>query len=251
MKIHSNLTDKNSVLKLEALLTEFGQKGTLFAGGNRNTIKNFDFEGRIITIKSFKIPNLVNKIVYKYFRKSKAQRSFEYASKLLKMNVGTPHPIAYAEDDQLLFNKSYYACDLLHFDLMYRDLVEDPKYAGETEILTAFTEFTHGLHEKGIHFLDHSPGNTLIVKEQQGYSFYLVDLNRMEFKPMDYATRIKNFSRLTPKKEMVVIMATEYARLAGYDVQKTIADMWSATEDFQQQFQRKKHLKKKLKFWKK
>lgn len=250
MRIHSNLADKNSVLKLEALISQFGQKGTLFSE-DRNTIKNFDFEGRKITIKSFKIPNLVNKIVYRFFRKSKAQRSFEYASKLLEMNVGTPHPIAYAEDKRLLFNKSYYACDLLHCNLTYRDLVEDPKYAGETEILTAFTQFTYSLHEKGIHFLDHSPGNTLIVEEKQGYGFYLVDLNRMEFKPMDYATRIKNFSRLTPKKGMVVIMATEYARLAGYDVQKTIVDMWSATEDFQQQFQRKKRLKKKLKFWKK
>ncbi|HEA30836.1 MAG TPA: Kdo domain containing protein [Leeuwenhoekiella sp.] len=250
MKIHSNLTDKNSILKLEQLLFHFGQEGTLFAGGDRNTIKNFDFEGKKIIIKSFKIPNLVNKIAYRFFRKSKAQRSFEYASKLLEMGVGTPRPLAYAEDNQVLFNKSYYACDLLDYDLTYRDLVDNPKYARETEILKAFTRFTYALHEKDIHFLDHSPGNTLIVKEKQEYLFYLVDLNRMEFKPMDYATRIKNFSRLTPKKEMVKIMAKEYARLAGYEEQKTFKDMWNATENFQQKFQRKKRLKKKLKFWK-
>ncbi|MGB3776146.1 MAG: lipopolysaccharide kinase InaA family protein [Leeuwenhoekiella sp.] len=250
MKIHSHLTDKNSILKLEELLKDFDQEGTLFAGGDRNTIKTFLFEGRQITIKSFKIPNLVNKIAYKFFRKSKAQRSYEYASKLLEMQVGTPKPIAYAENQQFLFNRSFYACDLVACDLTYRDLVENSAYVENTEILRAFTQFTYSLHEKGIHFLDHSPGNTLIKINKDGYEFYLVDLNRMEFKPMDYNTRIGNFSRLTPKKSMVEVMATEYAHLADYDVQKTIDDMWRATEEFQNGFKRKKRLKKKLKFWK-
>ncbi|WP_031429274.1 lipopolysaccharide kinase InaA family protein [Flavimarina sp. Hel_I_48] len=250
MKLHSNLDNKSSVLKLEQLLKDFDHEGTLFSGGARNTIKTFDFEGKKISIKSFKIPNLVNKIAYKFLRKSKAQRSYEYATKLLEMQVGTPKPIAYAEEAKLLFNKSFYACDLLDCDLTYRDLVDNPKYAGETEILKAFTQFTFSLHEKGIHFLDHSPGNTLIVKNAKAYEFYLVDLNRMEFKPMDYTTRIKNFSRLTPKKKMVVVMAKEYARLAGYDEQKTISDMWKATKEFQEGFHRKKRLKKKLRFWK-
>jgi len=251
MTIHANLGNKNSVLKLEQLLHNFDKQGTFFAGGSRNTIKTFDFEGKKISVKSFKTPNFVNKIAYRFFRKSKAQRSYEYANKLLEMRVGTPQPIAYAEKNSLLFTKSYYVCDLLVCDMTYRDLIEDPKYAGETEILKAFTRFTFNLHEKGINFLDHSPGNTLIVKREAGYDFYLVDLNRMEFKPMNYTARIKNFNRLTPKKKMVVVMAKEYARLAGYDEQKTINDMWKVTKDFQENFFFKKRLKKKLKFWKK
>jgi hypothetical protein len=39
------------------------------------------------------------------------------------------------------------------------------------------------MHEASINFLDHSPGNTLIVKKSEGkYDFYLVDLNRMNLK---------------------------------------------------------------------
>lgn len=251
MKIHSNLADKNSQIKLRQLINNFNKQGTLLAGGERNTLKNFDFEGKRISIKSFKVPNAVNKVAYRFFRKSKARRSYEYANLLLEKGVGTPYPIAYAESETFLFTKSYYLCDWLDYDLTYRDLVDNPKYAGDTEILLAFTRFTYELHEKGILFLDHSPGNTLIKKDGDSYTFYLVDLNRMEFKAMDYDTRIANFSRLTPKKSMVSLMAKEYARLGGYNEQKTIEDMWKATSDFQEKFKRKKRLKKKLKFWKK
>jgi hypothetical protein len=72
--------------------------GTLFGDGQRNKIKLFELEGNTINIKSFKIPNLINKIVYKYFRKSKARRSFEFATILLENKIGTPQPIAYYEN---------------------------------------------------------------------------------------------------------------------------------------------------------
>jgi hypothetical protein len=45
--------------------------GTVFGNGDRNVIKLFDLNGQTINIKSFKVPNIVNKIAYKYF-KSKA-----------------------------------------------------------------------------------------------------------------------------------------------------------------------------------
>ena len=251
MKIIANTTDKSNLLQIEEILERFQKAGSLLADGGRNQIRIFDFNGKQITVKAFKIPNVVNKIAYRFFRKSKAQRSFEYATRLLKEDILTPQPIAYAEEKSgATFGKSFYLCEYLYYDLTYRDLIENPKFIGNDSILKAFTKFTFEMHEKGIHFLDHSPGNTLIVIQPEGYDFYLVDLNRMEFKNLDYKTRIQNFRRLTPKKEMVEIMAKEYARLAGYDAQKTLDDIWEATMNFQNKFQRKKRLKKKLKFWK-
>ena len=47
--------------------------------GNRNIIKIINIDGVDLNIKAFKIPNLINRIAYNFFRKSKAQRSFEYA----------------------------------------------------------------------------------------------------------------------------------------------------------------------------
>ncbi|SDL74349.1 Lipopolysaccharide kinase (Kdo/WaaP) family protein [Salinimicrobium catena] len=235
-----------------ALLQNFENQGKLFGNGARNKIKIFNLDGQEVNIKSFKVPNLVNKIAYRFFRKSKAQRSFEYAHQLLDRGIGTPYPVAYAEEkDGLLFKKSFYVSEHLQSDLTYRTLVQQPDYPEKERILRAFTRFTYELHEKGIQFLDHSPGNTLIKLNGGDYQFFLVDLNRMNFKTLSFEERMKNFSRLTPEKGMVAIMASEYAELSNRPEAEVFEKMWGYTEEFQQKFLKKKRLKKKLKFWKK
>ncbi|WP_166965495.1 Kdo domain containing protein [Yeosuana marina] len=215
--------------------------------GNRNIIKIVTINELKLNIKAFKKPNAVNKIVYKFFRKSKAQRSYEYANKLLELNVGTPKPIAYFEySSPFLFGKSFYVSEQVDCDLTYRELTKDFNIPNYDAILRAFTRFTYSLHQKNIHFLDHSPGNTLIKKVGEDYQFYLVDLNRMNFEPMDFETKIKNFSRLTIHKSMVEVMSDEYAKCSGEDYDKIFDLMWKETEAFQEKFHRKKRLKKKL-----
>ena len=219
--------------------------------GKRNVIKIINFKNTSLNVKAFKVPNTVNKIVYNFFRKSKAQRSFEYANILLEMGVGTPKPLAYFEyKTALFFKKSFYVSEQQDCDITYRELTKNFNYPDYDTILRAFTRFTFKLHEKGIHFLDHSPGNTLIKKNGEDYDFYLVDLNRMNFCSMDFETRIKNFSRLTIHKSMVEVMSDEYAKCSGEDYNKIFNLMWSETEAFQEKFHRKKRLKKTLKFWK-
>ena len=220
--------------------------------GKRNIIKIVKIEGVDYNIKAFKIPNIFNKIAYNFFRKSKAQRSFEYAKKLNELKVGTPKPIAYFENKSpLFFKESFYISEQLQCDLTYRELTKDLNYPDFDTILRAFTRFTYSLHENGIHFLDHSPGNTLIKKNGNTYDFYLVDLNRMKFESLDFESRIKNFSRLTTHKSMVELMSDEYAKASGEDFNKIFDLMWNSTETFQYKFHKKKRLKKKLKFWKK
>lgn len=237
------------------IIKSFNYSGILFGNGQRNIIKLFDLEDKTINIKSFKIPHLINKIAYRYFRKSKARRSFEFANRLLELGVGTPQPIAYFENYNLIgLEKSFYISEHLECDLTFRELVEIPDYPDHENILRQFTRFSFDLHQKGIEFLDHSPGNTLIKKNAANqYDFFLVDLNRMEFhKSMDFETRMKNLSRLTPLKEMVVVMSNEYAKCYNEaSEEKILATLWKFTADFQEQFYRKKRLKKKLKFWKK
>jgi hypothetical protein len=129
-------------------------------------------------------------------------------------------------------------------------LVNDPNYPQHEEILRAFTRFTFELHEKKIEFLDHSPGNTLIKEHNGKFKFFLVDLNRMNFKELSFVERMKNFSRLTPKKEMIEVMSNEYANLINKPEADVFEEMWMYTNDFQKKFKRKRELKKKLKFWK-
>lgn len=237
-----------------AIINSFQNSGELFGNGDRNKIKLFDLNGKTINIKSFKIPNIINKVAYKYFRKSKAKRSFEYATILLEKGIGTPEPIAYYENFNFLGLKdSYYVSEHLVTELTYRELVEIPDYPDHDNILRQFTKFTFDLHQKGVEFLDHSPGNTLIKKVTENkYEFFLVDLNRMNFhETMSFEQRMNNFRRLTPRKDMIAVMSNEYAKFYTDKSETEIFEtMWHATTYFQEEFAKKKRLKKKLKFWK-
>ncbi|AVR45820.1 Kdo domain containing protein [Christiangramia fulva] len=235
-----------------SLIANFDKEGDRLEVPARNTIKIFKIDGREFNIKSFKIPNAINKVAYRFFRKSKAERSFYYAGVLQKKGIGTPDPVAFAEETSALaFGKSFYVSRHLPYDLTYRELVIDENYPEHEKILRAFTRFTFEMHEKNILFLDHSPGNTLIQVNNGDYKFFLVDLNRMVFKPLNETERIKNFCRLTPHKKMVRIMAEEYASLIKESPEYVFEKMWFFTDQFQKSFHQKQRLKKRLKFWKK
>lgn len=237
--------------KLKDCVVNFDSSGKIFGDGKRNTIKLFDVNGKTINIKSFKIPHLINKIAYKYFRKSKARRSFEYATTLLEKGIGTPEPISFYENYDIIgLTNSYYLSEHLECDLTFRELVEIPDYPNHANILRQFTKFSFDLHEQGIEFLDHSPGNTLIKKVSENqYQFFLVDLNRMNFhETMNFDLRMKNLSHLSPKKEMIEVMSNEYSKFYTSQSEKEIFEkMWFYTCEFQESYQRKQGIKKKFK----
>lgn len=237
---------------LKDIIINFETKGTTFGNQKRNSLKLFDLDGVTINVKSFRVPNIINQFVYRFFRKSKAQRSFEYANKLLELNIGTPEPIAYFElPSAFLFKKSFYVSKHLDCDLTYRELGRDLEYPNHEIILRLFTRFTYKMHQNNINFLDHSPGNTLIKRVGDTYNFYLVDLNRMEFKPLLFEDRVKNFRRLCKHESMVRTMSDQYAKCIGEPFERVFKLMWSSTQDFQEKIQKKKRIKTTLKFWKK
>jgi hypothetical protein len=235
------------------IISNFKQSGFIFADGKRNTIKVFQYQGITISVKSFKIPILINGIIYHYFRKSKARRSFENASILLSKGIGTPKPIAFYENFSGLFLRdSYYICEHLEADFIFRDIYEGKPGVDIDKILRGIARFSYFLHCNGIEFLDHSPGNTLIKEAANGeYEFYLVDLNRMNFhESMSFELRMKNLSRLTPSKEMVAIISNEYAKISGESESLIFQTLWKMTEAFQYRYHQKKRIKKNLLFWK-
>ncbi len=225
----------------------FDTQGSHFIKPGRNSIKSLEILGLTVNVKSFKVPHLLNQFAYKFFRKSKARRSFENATYLLKKGIGTPRPLAYFEYfSSWGLQKSFYVSEHLNCDLTFRELITNPDYPEREKILIAATDFTFKLHENNILFKDHSPGNTLIKKDGNDYRFFLVDLNRMNFKSLSFKERIKNFSRLTPKREMVEIMSKRYAELINRDEVEVLNLMWKYTKKFQGKYHRKRKLKKKL-----
>ncbi|MEN8815526.1 MAG: lipopolysaccharide kinase InaA family protein [Nonlabens sp.] len=223
-------------------------KSTEQLGDDRNKIKIVTYEGQNLVVKSFRTPNFINKIAYRFFRKSKAARSYYNALYLERNEIGTPSPVAYLEQLSAVgLHESYYVSAYTDHDFTYREITNDDDLKDQENILIQFTQFMFKMHEAGVYFLDHSPGNTLIKKVGDQYQFYLVDLNRMKFYDIPYEERLKNFERLSPKKWMYDIMGAEYARLTANDATTTIETMWKYTQEFQEAFHKKKLMKKKLK----
>jgi len=213
----------------------------------RNTLKIFALSGREVIVKSFKVPHLVNRFAYRYLRKSKARRSYEHARILRQKGILTPDPIGYREEFSLIgLGSSQYISAKLDYDFDFNALY-DAGFENRDRILEKFTEFTFQLHERGIHHLDHSRGNTLIVKRgEDQWDFYLVDLNRMRFENMDYQKRMDNFSRLGLTPDMIEIVSRAYAKLIGEDVVQVRADITASCNAFDKKKEKKKNLKKKL-----
>lgn len=233
---------KSRKAEILGCISHFDDKGKSVLQGERNVIKSFDVEGEKINIKSFKAPNVFNSFVYKFIRKSKAKRSFEYAIKLLDSGILTPFPIAYIEEFSAFgLVRSYYVSQHIDYVLDFRVLIHQPNFPDRVNILQQFTEFTFKLHEHKVNFFDHSPGNTLIVKrEDRLYDFYLIDLNRMTFESMDFDTRMHNFRRLWLSKAMIKIMAKTYAMLYDKTYQETHDLMLEHSREFQRKIDRKK-----------
>ncbi len=242
------ITPKYSHLaeKLKDVLHNFSKKGEYVTKGDRNAIKMVQFEGISFNIKKFKTPNVFQALVYQFLRKSKAKRSFEYASKLIELGIKTPFPIAYLEVFSGGLQESFYISEHINYDFDFRELIHNPKFKKRNEVLRQFTKFTFMLHEKGVNFLDHSPGNTLIMDHgKDNYEFYLIDLNRMRFESMDFNARMHNFRRLWLSKTMMKVMAEEYAALYNKSVDGTYALMLHYSRAFQKKINSKKLRRRK------
>ena len=210
---------------------------------DRNVIKVMIVGGMRLNVKSFKRPHLFNRLVYAYIRKSKAQRSYEYAQLLLNRQIGTPEPIAYLiYKDMWGITHSYYVSRQLEFDFTFRELRANMP-SDLDEILRQFTRFTYRFHQAGIYFIDHSPGNTLIRKGTNGYELYLVDLNRIHLKNIPPYVGLRNFYRLNASDTMIDIMAEEYACLTREDAGKMIGLLRKWTHEHDEKVIKRKRRK--------
>lgn len=237
---------------LKNIILNFENSGSNFVIGKRNKIKTFEYNNQVLNIKSFKTPNLIIGFIYNFFRKSKARRSFEHAQILLKKGIGTPRPIAFYEEKSLFrLKKSYYISEHLVPDFVFKDLFII-NYPDTDEVVRQLGVFCYKLHEAGIEFLDHSPGNTLIKKNDNGvYDFYLVDLNRMKFHNyMNLNMRLNNLRRLTPSEHHIKIISSEYAKLINMSENEIYNKLLSVTKDFFKKSDRKRNFKRLLKLGK-
>ena len=213
----------------------------------RNELRIAPINGLQTVIKAFKIPHIINRIVYAYFRDSKAKKSYQNGIKLIKRGVSTPEPIGYIEHYTLgLFEKSYFLSTYEPYDFTIREALHH-KLDDYKEVLEAFSIFTYDLHQKGVWHVDYSPGNILIRKREEGYDFFIVDINRMVFRTISEYEGLENFNKLWAKDEDMEIMAKKYAELAELDISTAISTAISHNQLHKDKIELKRKLKDKVK----
>ncbi len=207
----------------------------------RNELKIINFNNIDTVVKSFKVPNLFNQIVYSFFRDTKAKKSYEYS---LKIKDFTPKPIGYIEFySSYLLKESYFVSEKFDYDFTIREPLLDDNFEDKENILKAFAKFTFELHNENILHQDYSPGNILIKKENSTCIFKVVDINRMKFIPLDLDARLKNFAKLWMKDADLTVVAKEYAKLTNRDEEHCIKTALKYSQNHKNKINMKKRLK--------
>jgi serine/threonine protein kinase len=165
----------------------------------RNIIKVFSLdEGLRVNVKKFRKPRFFNRIVYTFFRQSKAFRSYHHTLRIFEKGFHAAEAVACIEMRAGgLLSDSYYV------SLQCRDVREirtcyAGPLAGNERLIDAFARYTAALHDAGICHSDYSPGNILVRDDAASgeYRFILVDVNRVKFRTVSPAEGCRNFARL-------------------------------------------------------
>ena len=211
----------------------FESEGEVIYEG-RNTIKQYSIKNIDIAVKSFKVPLLVNRLAYTYFRKSKASRSYYYAFEIKRRGFLTPDPIAYIETYKGgLLKGSYFVSVYDSASETVRSLMAGEDVPDAENKLRSFASFTAALHEAGIYHVDYSPGNVLIKNlSDNTYQFSLIDINRMQFKSVSKEEAYVNLARLSFSPSALSLIAKQYALCRGWDINETDYNMSSRSDTY-------------------
>jgi tRNA A-37 threonylcarbamoyl transferase component Bud32 len=204
-------------------IKEYFQNNSQTIHKARNELKIIEYEGVETVVKAFKVPNLLNQIIYAYCRDSKAKKSYDNAVKLQKLGINTPTPIGYIEFyKNFLFKESFFVSQKQEYAFTIRAPLRDLDFTDRKRIIKKFVAFTYNLHQNGVYHKDYSAGNILVIKNGDDYEFSVVDINRMEFKPVGVKLGLDNFAKLWLDENSLEIIAKEYAKLANIGEENAI-----------------------------
>ncbi|MDR0429147.1 MAG: lipopolysaccharide kinase InaA family protein [Tannerellaceae bacterium] len=216
MKIVINPAYNHFASFVNSIPEQFAKEGRSIYKG-RNEIKVFEVEDTELNVKQYKVPILINRLIYTFFRPAKASRAYKYALKLFAKGFDTPQPVAYILSYKTgLLHHAYF----VSFQSSYtRNMYEfgEGTLAGREHIIRALAEYTARLHQAGVYHKDFSPGNILFEETEEGVKFCLIDINRMKFAPVSIEKGCANFARLWGKEDLFVVLAETYARAQNVD----------------------------------
>ena len=150
MKIVVNPAYETLRVYIERLPDTFGEGKQIYAA--RNTLSRFRWQGVDVVVKKYKVPVFINRIIYRFFRKSKARRAYEYALRLEELGIRTPQAVAYIESySGGLLADSYLVTLYEPYSRLMREFHTDVSLTEEgKKILRAFAAYSVHLHDAGV-----------------------------------------------------------------------------------------------------
>ena len=193
---------------------------------SRNVVEKITLQGVELVVKRYKRPNLINRFVYTFLRKTKARRAYEYALRLLAMEIDTPRPVAYVELSRKgLFQTGYFFSLHMPYELM-RDAYTGSIADSEKRMLTKqFMDFTLSMHEKGVLPMDFNSSNIFYRYDEaaEKYCFALTDINRMRFGKVPSTSAVmRSFEQFGLPVEGLYKLAVYYCAQKGIDVEYAV-----------------------------
>lgn len=212
----------------EHLPTTFDREG-LIIHNSRNVIKKIDTKHGTFVVKNFAGMYFFNRLAYSLFRKSKAVRSYEYSAILNQKGIMTPPHVAWLDCYSMgLLTRSYFVSvfnpNRTLEQMIQQFNAESP--SRKTGLIRSLAQFIRELHLKEIYHEDLSIGNILVIPTANGYSFALVDLNRIKFRPVSFRNALRNFTTLLLSVDDMNKLIAEYSSLAGEDNMKARRLFW-------------------------
>ena len=225
---------------LERLPEDFEQLGEVIYD-KRNQLRVIQApDGTLVNAKRYCVPHTVNRVVYSLgIRQPKGRRAFLYPARLLERGIDTPEPIAYIERRHCgLLGLSYFVSvqsTLGH--TLYE--MGDAREGTYEELADALGRYTATMHDSEVLHLDYSPGNILWDKDEQGYRFAVVDINRMRFGKVDMKDGCAALRRLWGPKRFIELIARSYANARGFDEEEAVRLTMQARTAFWTRYQRR------------
>ncbi|MBQ9577411.1 MAG: aminoglycoside phosphotransferase [Muribaculaceae bacterium] len=225
---------------LERLPEDFERLGRVIYD-KRNQLRVIEApDGTLVNAKRYCVPHLINRVVYSTgIRQPKGLRAFTYPTRLLERGIDTPEPIAYIECRRYgLLGLSYFVSVQSPLGHTFFEL-GDAREGTYEELADAMGRFTAMMHDREVLHLDYSPGNILWDKDDEGYHFAVVDINRMRFDRVDMQDGCAALCRVWGPKRMSELIARSYARARGFNEDEAVRLTMQARTAFWTRYQRR------------
>lgn len=213
----------------------------LFADGQgevvyskRNEIRRFSHQGLTLMAKRYKRVNVLQRVVYTFFRPTKAERAYRFAKEFRLRGIDTPREVAYIETGSMgLFSVGYFISLETEGVETYLLLREVENFSHS--LADAVAAHVLKMHSKGILHGDLNLSNFLCSERPDGYHFTMIDINRSHFRDGMPSNEecLDNLVRTTHRRDLYEYLVRSYARQRGWNEDTTAAKALQLLDNFE------------------